>query len=266
MNVYHALNEMTGYIEEHLTDRIDYHVLANILGVNEYTMKSLFSLLCDMSLSDYIRSRRLSDAGYDLYSGTDKVIDVAIKYGYNNATSFSRAFERFHGMKPGEVRKNPKQLKNFPRLTFQENTIVPDAIEYRILELEELVLYGIGFQTSCEAIRQEVPDFFERMQQQYCFHGNVDYGMTVYADRFEHGDCEYWVLWKNYAEGLQEYRIPGSKWLAFSIPTDEAEDIQARIQQFYFQFLPSCKYNLRDLPELEYYHDNKTEFLVSIED
>lgn len=193
MNVYHALNEITGYIEEHLTEQIDYPVLAGILGVNEYTMKSLFSLLCNISLSDYIRSRRLSNAGY------------------NNATSFSRAFERFHGMKPGEVRKDPKQLKNFPVLTFQEDYIEPKPIEYRILEMEELVLYGIGFQTNCEVIRQEVPPFFERMQERYRFHGNVAYGMTVCADRFAYGDCEYWVLWKHPADGLQEYRIPCSK-------------------------------------------------------
>ena len=63
-------------------------------------MRRVFSLLTNISLSEYIRKRRLSVASYDLYNDNLKVIDVAIKYGYENATSFSRAFSSFHGIKP----------------------------------------------------------------------------------------------------------------------------------------------------------------------
>ena len=111
MNIYKNLNEITKYIDDNLEEEISYEKLSKILGVNVYTMQRLFSMITDISLAEYIRKRRLSNAGYDLYKGNLKVIDVAVKYKYDNATSFSRAFERFHGIKPSLVNKHTK-LKN----------------------------------------------------------------------------------------------------------------------------------------------------------
>lgn len=88
MNVYQQLNKMIEYIEEQLDDNISYKKLSQILAVNEYTMQRLFSLLCNISLAEYIRKRRLSQAGYDLYYQKGKVIDIALKYGYGNATLY----------------------------------------------------------------------------------------------------------------------------------------------------------------------------------
>ena len=106
MNIYKSLNEIVEYIEKHLEEKIEYKALANILGVNEYTMQTIFNLLSNVTLSEYIRKRRLSNAGIDIYKTEAKIIDIAIKYQYENVTSFSRAFEKFHGIKPSEVRKN----------------------------------------------------------------------------------------------------------------------------------------------------------------
>ena len=120
MNIYKSLNEITEYIDKNLEEEISYDVLAKMLGVNVYTMQRLFTMIAGLSLSEYIRKRRLSSAGYDLYEGNLKVIDVAVKYQYDNATSFSRAFEKFHGIKPSLVNKETK-LKNFPRIVFNED-------------------------------------------------------------------------------------------------------------------------------------------------
>ena len=117
MNIYKSLNEITSYIDNNLEEKINYEVLARMLGVNVYTMQRLFTMIAGISVSEYIRKRRLSSAGYDLYRGNLKVIDVAVKYQYDNATSFSRAFEKFHGIKPSLVNKKTK-LKNFPRIIF----------------------------------------------------------------------------------------------------------------------------------------------------
>ena len=111
MNIYKQLNQITNYIDEHLEDKIDDTFLAHFLGVNTYTMKRIFVMIAGISLSEYIRKRRLSNAGYDLYHQKQKIIDIAFKYQYENATSFSRAFEKFHGIKPSLVNKQTK-LKN----------------------------------------------------------------------------------------------------------------------------------------------------------
>ncbi len=111
VNIYKSLNEITKYIEDNLEEKIDYEILAKFLGVNVYTMQRLFTMLAGIPLAEYIRKRRLSCAGYDLYKGDNKIIDIAMKYGYDNATSFSRAFLKFHGIKPSQVNKESRSSK-----------------------------------------------------------------------------------------------------------------------------------------------------------
>lgn len=94
---------MIDYIETHLEEKIEDSVLARILGVNVYTMRQIFSFVFGMTVRDYIRKRRLSNAGVDLLLKKPKIADLALEYQYQNATSFSRAFERFHGVKPSRV-------------------------------------------------------------------------------------------------------------------------------------------------------------------
>ncbi len=266
MNIYHQLNEMITYIEQNLEQDISYTTLAKFLGVNEYTMQRLFHLLCNISLSEYIRKRRLSQAGYDLYSGNEKIIDVAYKYGYENATSFSRAFEKFHGVKPSVIKKGKYGLKNYPKLTFEETDNIKEEIPYEIIELEEFVLYGKGISTNEIDVKKDAPNFWISMKKQYCEqYGNISYGMVKYSDRFENPDFEYWVLWDHKIDEFEQIVIPKSKWLLFHIVNDNSKEIQQTSRDFYEQFLPSCKYNIRDIPELEHYHDGVVDFLVPIE-
>ena len=112
MNIYVELNKIIEYIEDHLEEKIEYKELAKKIGVNEYTFQRIFSLISNISVSEYIRNRRLSNAGQDIYLNNEKVVDIAIKYQYNNATAFSRAFEKFHGIKPSKVKKKSWKVKD----------------------------------------------------------------------------------------------------------------------------------------------------------
>lgn len=266
MNIYHQLNEITAYIESHLNSDISYLELSKMLGVNEYTMQRLFSLLCNISLADYIRKRKLSQAGYDLYHSNETVTTIAFQYGYENATSFSRAFEKFHGIKPSQIKKGKYILKNFPRLTFEERELEQNDTAYEIIELEEMILYGKGIQTSENKIKKDAPAFWKSMNTKYNEqYGNIEYGMVVYEDRFNSDSFEYWVLWSHKIKEFSSVIIPKSKWLIFHIPSTNSKEIQKASDDFYCHFFPSSKYNLRDIPELEYYHDGVTDFLVPIE-
>lgn len=266
MNIYKTLNEITKYIDDNLEEKINYEVLARMIGVNVYTMQRIFSLLADITLAEYIRKRRLSNAGFDLYNSNLRVIDVAIKYQYDNATSFSRAFSKFHGIKPSRVKCNANGLKNYPRIVFDEKQKLHKEISYKIIELDEMYLYGKGIKTNATWISSDAPSFFTKMKQKYSdLYGNIDYGMVMYEDRFNSDNYEYWVLWNKFIEGFEKIVIPKSKWLMFHIVNNKAKDIQKMSHEFYYEFLPSCKYNLRDIPELEYYHDGVTDFLVPIE-
>lgn len=265
MNIYKSLNEMLLYIENNLTEKIDYERLSKFLGVNSYTMQRVFSLLTNISLSDYIRKRRLSRAGEDLFNPSNKVMDIAIKYQYENATSFSRAFESFHGIKPSQVTKN-SNLKIFPMITFEEKESLQEEISYEIISLEQKELYGIKVDTNNDEIGNIAPIFFNDIENKYYEkYGPINYGMTSYIDE-ERLNCNaYWVLYDKPIEEFTKVTIPANKWIVFKIPSQESQDIQKVTQKFYESFLPSCQYNFSNLPELEYYHDGITELLIPIQ-
>lgn len=264
MNIYKGLNEITKYIEDHLEEEIKYEELAKIIGVDVYTMKRIFLLLSNISVAEYIRKRRLSNALFDFINHKQKVIDVAMKYQYDSATSFSRAFYRFHGIKPSKVNQNTP-FKNFPRIVFDERVKVVEDIEYKIVHLDTMTLYGVGIEVTNETIPKIAPKFFSDSRKKYeSLYGDIPYGMiTYYKDDREF--CNgYYIAYDRKIEGFQKFTIPEGKWLIFTIPSYEAKEIQKVSRIFYAEFLPSSKYNLREASELEYYHDGITEFLVPI--
>lgn len=264
MNIYKSLNEITKYIDNNLEKKINYVDLAKIIGVNTYTLQRIFSLITGLTLSEYIRKRRLSTAGFDLYNTKSKIIDIAIKYQYNNATSFSRAFESFHNIKPSEVHKFTK-LKNFPRIIFDEKIKITNEFEYEIINLDKIELYGIGIKTNNQNISNDAPKFFQATEEKYKNqYGEIKYGMITYDTAIRENCQAYFVLYEEKITKFKKITLPPGKWLKFKINSQKAQDIQNMSHKFYLEFLPSCKYNLKEIPELEYYHDNITDFLVPI--
>lgn len=119
MDALSSMNNALGYIEENLTGDIDYSEISRIAHCSEYHFKRMFSFLSGISLSEYIRRRRLTLAALDLRDSNIRVIDVAVKYGYRSADSFSRAFYSMYGILPSEARSENIQLKAYLRMTFQ---------------------------------------------------------------------------------------------------------------------------------------------------
>jgi AraC-like DNA-binding protein/ubiquinone/menaquinone biosynthesis C-methylase UbiE len=113
-----CMNQAIDYIENNLFCDIDYYAAAKIMNCSEWEFRRIFSFLAQIPLSEYIRRRRLAMAAIDIKKG-EKIIDVAIRYGYESQTAFSRAFSRFHGIAPSLARDEGVALKTFPRLTFK---------------------------------------------------------------------------------------------------------------------------------------------------
>lgn len=267
MNIYQLLNQAIDYIENNLENKIENKKIAQILNMNEYTAGTAFYIMCDTSIADYIRKRRLSNAGYDLYYTNQTVLEIAIKYQYKNATSFSRAFEKFHGIKPSKVKQTAKKLKVYSRIKFDENQKEKRTIEYSIQEKEELELYGTYVKTDLSKIKKDAPKLWKDKTKQYeKKYGQFNYGMTSYIDRFKNPNCEYWVLYdrKINEKEFKKVIIPKAKWIIININSQETKDIQQMTEKFYKEFLPSTKYRFREIPELEYYHDGTVEFMIAL--
>jgi AraC-like DNA-binding protein/SAM-dependent methyltransferase len=113
-----CMNQALDYIENNLSCDIDYYVAAKTMNCSEWEFRRIFSFLAQVPLSEYIRRRRLAKAAIDIKNG-EKIIDVAIRYGYESQAAFSRAFSRFHGIAPSLARDEEVALKTFPRLSFK---------------------------------------------------------------------------------------------------------------------------------------------------
>ena len=111
----YQFNQTMDYLEQQLTGEVDMKRFQQLSGYSYPLFSRLFSILADMTLAEYLRNRRLSEAVMDLRESSEKVIDIALKYGYESADAFSAAFKKFHGATPSEVR-NGKPYRVFPRL------------------------------------------------------------------------------------------------------------------------------------------------------
>lgn len=103
MNWITGLQKAIDYIEDHLLEDLQYNEAAQCFS-SEYHFQRVFSILCGYAVCEYVRRRRLSLAATELASTHIKVVDAALKYGYESPDSFSRAFQRFHGVLPSQAK------------------------------------------------------------------------------------------------------------------------------------------------------------------
>ena len=130
-----GIQRAVDYIEAHLTDEIDYDEVAKEAYSSEFHFQRVFSVMCGYTVGDYIRMRRLSCAAEELLRGGEKIIDVALRYGYDTPESFSRAFTRFHGITPSEAKRGG-QVKSFSRLSVKLILTGGRTMDYRIEKLD----------------------------------------------------------------------------------------------------------------------------------
>ena len=120
------------YMEKHLTDELHMEDIAAVACMSKFHFQRLFSMLTGYTVSEYIRNRRVTVAAQELIHTKARVIDVAMKYQYDSPESFTKAFQRIHGMTPSTAKKNSQFLKAYPRLSFQIQIKGDVGMEYRI--------------------------------------------------------------------------------------------------------------------------------------
>jgi AraC-like DNA-binding protein/predicted transcriptional regulator YdeE len=137
-----GMNGVVRHIEENLCETIAYDTLSRIVGCSVYEFFRIFSFMTGMSLAEYIRRRRLSQAVFDIKNGDDRIIDIALKYGYESPTSFAKAFRELHGTTPSAARKSGAVLKTYPPLSFKLIIQGVNEMEFRIEKREGFFITG----------------------------------------------------------------------------------------------------------------------------
>lgn len=152
----HELNQVIDYIEAHLTENLPLEKISAYAGVSDYHFRKIFFYLSGMTLSEYIKNRRLSEANKELLEG-ERVTEVAFKYGYDSIDGFTRAFKKWLGFLPSEVRKKGIS-KSFPKFTFKIDIKGGISMEFRIAEKPAFYLAGVSKRVPMqfEGINQEI--------------------------------------------------------------------------------------------------------------
>lgn len=182
------------YIEEHLTDKIDYECVAAQSFSSSYHFQRSFSILCGCTLGEYIRFRRLTLAGAALAAGSCRVIDAALRYGYESPDSFARAFQKFHGFSPSQARGGGRKLKSFPRMYIQTTFEGGATMEYQIEKKPSMILTGFKRHfsgTPAERGDQECEFYMNTRTNQYLLRGLARDCETFYNVMTNFGDEGY---------------------------------------------------------------------------
>lgn len=265
------------YIESHLADDILYDEVAKLACCSMHQFGRVFSYIVGVSLSEYIRRRRLTLSALDLQGGNIKVIDVAMKYGYNSPDAFTRAFVGMHGVTPKEASALGVKLKAYPRITFHILIKGDVEMEYRIEEKEAINLVGLVRKIKKQSANAEANDWKDAAGEVWkVWDEFLDGGMD------EKIACEYKLyrapMWQmgftktlengetllaigaeadeNISTNLQAYTIPANKWAVFTVRgslSGKEHPINAMWTRITTEWLPTCGYKRAADYEIEVY-------------
>lgn len=273
-----GMQKAVDYIEDHLSETIDYEKVAAECFSSSYHFQRVFGILCGFTVGEYIRNRRLSLAGIELAAGDAKVIDVALKYGYESPDSFAKAFRNFHGILPSKARGNGSMLKSFSRLVLKLSLEGGKLMNYRIEEKEEIIL--TGYKRHFEGVpgqreEQEKDMYVTTRPLQYilgALAGDVETDYNVIANASDNGydfyianqltkyhrdnlDREY-ILGTEFASYYENITIPKCTYAIFetercTYPTLVFLELRRQIAS---EWLPASGYQLADSPEIVLTH------------
>ncbi len=264
MDMLESMNKAIDYIEEHLTKEIDMSVAAKTAGCSLEHLNRMFLSITDVTVTEYIRRRRMTLAAIDLQNTDMSILDIALKYGYQSPDSFGRAFKTQHSVTPSQARKYGVSLTAYGKITFILSIKGVTAMNYRLEEKEAIRVVGVKKWFCSENGQQlkEIPkmwDEFSMEKEEMLDKISMNHAMVgLCADMYDNG-FDYWIGTMSdqpCPEGFEEMKIPACTWAIFEAvgpmrPTPNAlQEIYGRI---YSEWLPNSGYEHAQIPEIEYY-------------
>jgi AraC family transcriptional regulator len=281
------MNNVIEYIEKNLDNEINMNKIAEISCYSVTTFQRMFSIICDMSLSEYIRHRRLTLAAFELQNSNIKIIDLAAKYYYESPEAFTRAFNSLHGVSPSVARQIGTSLKAYPRISFHLILKGDAPMDYRIEQKDGFTVYGIEriISTKNGSNWKDVPDFWMEnvsngMLDKLMQSTNLpvpDEGLNLInaidCYRTNISDTIPYMLFafktdKSNVEGYTVIDVPSSTWAIFKSELHTVEEtsnaLTGLIKRIYTDWLPTSNYTKVENFELELTYKCKDKYYSEI--
>lgn len=261
------LNQVMDYIEQHLTEEISLEEISRYAGVSDYHFRKIFYYLSGMTLSEYIRNRRLSEANKDLLN-KESVTDVAYKYGYESIDGFTRAFKAWSGFLPSEVAKTGVS-KMFPKLSFYIDVKGGQSMDYKIVEMPAFKFAGVSKRVPMqfEGVNQAIVDLANSItqEQRETMHAlqniepreivNVSYEHD-YQFMKDEGELTHLIgvltTEDEVSDLLDVLEVPAYTWAVFPNEGPFPDTLQQTYARIYSEWLPASDYEVIQAPAFSF--------------
>lgn len=258
------LSNAIEYIEKNLDSDISVDAAAQIACCSTYYFQRMFTYVAGISLSEYIRRRRMSQAAFELQRTDKKVLDIALKYGYSSPTAFNRAFQSVHGITPVAAKNIGSVLNAYPPIKFSVKVTGGTAMSYRITEKAAMRIVGVRIPlvTDMEENQKIVPEFWkdtlisDRLSQILKLTNQEPDGILGVSVYLNPQEIFYYIAAstdEKAPENMYEYEIPASTWVVFENDGFFKEDVQNVFRRFYTEWLPFSGFEYAGLPDIEVY-------------
>lgn len=271
MNWVESIREVINYMEENMTDELNIEDIAKYVGISPFYLQKGFAMLCGFTVGEYIRKRRLSLAGNELITSDEKIIDIALKYGYDSPDSFTKAFTRFHGVTPTAVRKEGAMVKSYASLKINFLLKGGYTMDYKMVEKDAFIVMGVSKVFKYEGAFKEVPkfwgEFFETGKNKtICGMYGINMDKEMGGNEFEYMIADDYDSKTQVPKGFITKVIPKHTWAIFACVGPCSKSMPEINQKIFSEWLPNCKdYEIAEGYNIEMYTD-ASKYTKGIED
>lgn len=253
------------YIESHLDNELLLDEIAAIACMSRFHFQRMFRMLTGYTVTEYIQNRRITIAAQELVHSKSKVIDVAMKYGYESPEAFTKAFRRIHGIPPSDAKKHSQSLKAYPKISFQIQLKGDVEMDYKIVEKDAFTVVGKSIRTTtiCGENNQKIEAFWNESNQnglskelaKNC--GPLGLlGICIDFDKQQENLTYLIAAEKNIDQIPVEWetrQIPAATWAIFPVHGAMPDAMPKVWDRIFSEWFPATGYEHSGGPEMEVY-------------
>ncbi|MFD2132401.1 GyrI-like domain-containing protein [Pseudogracilibacillus auburnensis] len=253
------------FVEKNLDNDLFIEDIARSACMSKFHFQRMFHMLTSYTVSEYIRNRRITVAAQELVYSNSKVIDVAMKYGYESPEAFTKAFRKIHGINPTVAKKNSQSLKAYPKLSFQIQLKGDVEMDYKIVEKKTFTVVGKSIRTTTlegennkriAAFWNESHEngFTEELAKNCGSLGLI--GICMDFDK-QQENLTYLICAEKQMENVpsdwEEKEIPAASWAVFPVHGAMPDAMPKVWERIFSEWFPATGYEHAGGPEMEVY-------------
>lgn len=253
-----SIRKSIDYIECHLMERDVLKDIPDVVFMSAFYLEKGFKMMTGYSMSEYVRYRRLYLAALDVIKNDQKVIDIAYKYGYDTPESFTKSFNRFHGVSPSTLKKDTSKMKVFLPLKIKVIIQGGNDMDFVVENMKSFKVIGFAKEFHYDTSYKEIPEFWGEVFSKYvgplmkkdkpeseiektiCNCGVGEYGISL--GDVGNGIFKYMIAGVytegEVPEGMSVYEIPEAQWAKFACKGPLPGALQSVNTKIYNEWLP----------------------------